>query len=114
MHYREAYKYYCYLTYFALLNSSFNQYLDESLSLLSSHGIYITRTFDGNIHEKAGVLALAATLHEINNTMDGVLSTGKAVLIGITGGTGGSAAKRPKPNVVLRENPTDEQLKLIL
>jgi hypothetical protein len=97
-----------------LTNENFNQYLDEALSLLAINNIHITKTSDGNILEKAGILSLAATLHEIDNENYGVFSSNDNILIGITGGTACPATNKPKPNVMLKENPTDEQLKLIL
>lgn len=95
-------------------NQTFNQYLDEAITLLAKNNIYITKTITGNVYEKSGILALTAILHEINSDNHGVFSPNENILIGITGGTGCPASRKPKPRQVLNENPTDEQLKQIL
>jgi alkylation response protein AidB-like acyl-CoA dehydrogenase len=97
-----------------LTNDNFNKYLDEAISILSKNNIHITKTVDGTILEKSGILAVAATLHEIDIDDHGIFSENENILIGITGGTGCPATQKPKPKLLFNENPTDEQLKLIL
>ena len=97
-----------------LTNENFYQYIDEAISILSKNNIHITKMIDGNILEKAGIIALAATLHEINQNNLGSFSGDENILIGITGGTACPALEKPIPKFIFNENPTDEQLKLIL
>ncbi|UJR29580.1 hypothetical protein I4U23_010797 [Adineta vaga] len=97
-----------------LRNNDFSHYLDEAISILIKNNINITKTFEGNILEKAGVIALAATLHEINNGDQKVFTKNENILIGITGGTACASVQKPRPKLVLNEKPSDEELKLIL
>ena len=175
-------------------DDTFQQYVDEAVSLLAKNRVYITKTKDGNLFDKDGILALTTVLYEINHNDNGLFSENDNglfsendnglfsendnglfsendnglfsendnglfsendnglfsendnglfsendnglfsendnglfsendnglfsendnVLIGITGGTACPAIKIPKPQLILDENATDEQLKLIL
>lgn len=97
-----------------LTNDDFQLYLNEAIDLLLKNNIKITKTMDGNILEKAGILALAATLHEINDENGGAISAHQNVLVGITGGTACPPTGKAKPKLILNEHSTDDDLKLIL
>lgn len=98
-----------------LTNNDYHRYSVKAIQLLANNGINIAPggTKGHQVQEIAGVLSVAAVLHEIEIS-NGIITKDQAVLICVTGGARAGPKNLPVPKVIIDHTTADEELRHIL
>lgn len=98
-----------------LTNQEYYDYSVQATNLLADNGIHIelSRNNGNQVQETAGLLAVAAVLHEIDRN-DSIIMKDQTVVICVTGGTRAAPEHLPVPKITIDDTIDDEQLQNIL